>query len=411
LGHVESETMNSQVDIADNASLFPRVADVPHSAQRLRDALVAQRENTFALYRELPESYWTPSQFPQMAIVNPPLWELAHIAYFAEYFCLRWQPDDPLCKKTPSSWRVADALFNSNTVPHKDRWTNVYPPKSECVDYMRDVLARVLNALEQDSLKREHEWLARRHLYQLVLLHEDMHAEALLMTLNALDLPLPDAYEAEKQYLNGRLGPRKLRANRGVSGIDSSSVAPVFVFPAGNFLHAASDRGFRFDNEMPAQRVDIAAFEIDARPVSHAEFLRWRDGSVSSSDAGTQPAMHITHAEATAYAHAHGRRLPTEAEWEYAAMRGTQESNAFWQSAGDVWEWTSSVFAPFPGFVAGAYAEYSAPWFPEHGVTHMVLKGGSFATHPRMKYPQYRNFFTPDRRDMFCGFRTCRSVD
>ena len=122
-------------------------------------------------------------------------------------------------------------------------------------------------------------------------------------------------------------------------------------------------------------------------------------------------AMHINFYEAEAYCRAHHRRLPTEAEWEFAAIHSPE----FWASVGHVWEWTASPFTPRPGFVRGMYQEYSEPWFDAHPNSpahpahpgHQVLRGASFATHPAMKYPQYRNFYTKDRSDMFCGFRTC----
>ena len=110
-------------------------------------------------------------------------------------------------------------------------------------------------------------------------------------------------------------------------------------------------------------------------------------------------AMHVNHFEAEAWCRWAGRRLPTEAEWEFAATRSPE----FRASTGLVWEWTASPFAPYPGFSTDRYGDYSEPWFH----THQVLKGGSFVTHPRLKYPQYRNFYTPERRDIFCGFRTC----
>ena len=70
---------------------------------------------------------------------------------------------------------------------------------------------------------------------------------------------------------------------------------------------------------------------------------------------------------------------------------------------GNLWEWTASTFGPYPGFVADPYKEYSQPWFG----THKVLRGGSFATPARLMRATFRNFYTPDRADIFAGFRTC----
>jgi EgtB-related family protein len=73
------------------------------------------------------------------------------------------------------------------------------------------------------------------------------------------------------------------------------------------------------------------------------------------------------------------------------------------QMIGNVWEWTASDFQPYPGFVAGPYREYSEPWFGNH----KVLRGGCWATRSRLIHNSYRNFYTPDRRDVWAGFRTC----
>jgi len=70
---------------------------------------------------------------------------------------------------------------------------------------------------------------------------------------------------------------------------------------------------------------------------------------------------------------------------------------------GNVWEWTASDFKPYPGFIAGPYKEYSAPWFGDH----KVLRGGCWVTRSRLIHNTYRNFYPPDRRDVWAGFRTC----
>lgn len=107
--------------------------------------------------------------------------------------------------------------------------------------------------------------------------------------------------------------------------------------------------------------------------------------------------IHVSAWEAEAYARWAGRRLPTAAEWEHAAA--TQPAFAWGRS---VWEWTASTFTPYPGFAPGPYRDYSAPWFGDH----RELRGGAFATHPRLHDLRYRNFFQPGRNDVFTGFRT-----
>jgi len=326
---------------------------------------------------------------PKLAIVNPPLWEIGHVGWFQEHWCLRWREG----VLAPSILANADALYNSSTVPHDTRWALPLPGLAATRSYLSAVLEKTL-----DRMAREPDNGRLRYFVRLATLHEDMHAEALHYTHQTLGYPDP----------------------KSVSGTDfeGNSVPDTDLEFAGGSLRLGAERDeerFIFDNEKWAHDVEINPFAIAARPVSNAQYLQyvehagrapryWRKADGEWQERrferwqpldGKAPVRHVSWDEAQAYCRWAGRRLPSEAQWTFAArtMR--------W---GEVWEWTASSFAPFPGFSADPYADYSQPWFG----THKVLKGASFATPERVKSASFRNFYTPERGDVFAGFRTCR---
>jgi iron(II)-dependent oxidoreductase len=214
-----------------------------------------------------------------------------------------------------------------------------------------------------------------------------MHAEAFHYTRQTLGYPAPEA-------------PKTGLAGEG----DMQCAGGVFR------LGAARDSGFAFDNEKWSHPVVLPPFRISRRPVTYGEYRRFKeplyckDGMVRRFDRWVpipddEPVRHVSWHDAVGYCEFAGRRLPTEAEWELAALAGLE-------NVGHVWEWTSSTFLPYPGFLRDPYKEYSEPWFG----THKVLRGSSFASPPGFAHARFRNFYTPERADMFVGFRTCALV-
>jgi gamma-glutamyl hercynylcysteine S-oxide synthase len=244
-------------------------------------------------------------------------------------------------------------------------------------------------------------------LCELVLRHELQHSETMRQTMAIAGL-LP-------------VGEPTLGPLQGSEG--------WLTIPAGPFAMGAPAEGFAYDNERPRHTVELAAFAIARRPVSNASWMRFSEGGGYErrewwSDEGwawkqeydithhpavsaghpEAPVCHVSWFEADAFARAHDARLPTEAEWEKAAT-WTHESGNRLAAVGQVWEWTGSHFGGYPGFVAHPYREYSEVFF---GDAYRVLRGGSWATHPRVAGPTFRNWDLPLRRQIFAGVRLAK---
>jgi ergothioneine biosynthesis protein EgtB len=393
---------------------------------------------------------------PMLPIVNPVLWEIGHVGWFHEFWTLRHlHGESPLLER-------ADRLWNSSTVAHATRWDLELPDRAGVFAYLTDVLGR-----QVDRLRRGVD-AAEQYFYELCIRHEDMHVEALAYTRQTLGYARPEGLPAA--------------ASKSVSAWPGDVDVPGGQWRLGS---TAAD-GFVFDNEKWAHATDLAPFRIAKAPVTNAEFAAFVDaGGYRTKEfwsaegwawrervAAERPVYWLakdgdrwcwrrfreteplpTHApvvfvnwyEADAWCRWAKRRLPTEAEWEVAALgeaRGGRLANvkrgwpwgdalptgehanldlafdrpldvaacaagdsAFGcrQMIGNVWEWTASDFVPFAGFAADPYEDYSHPWFN----SRKVLRGGSWASNSRIGNPRYRNFFAPERNDVIAGFRTC----
>jgi ergothioneine biosynthesis protein EgtB len=379
-------------------------------------ALIDTRNYTLALFDAYAPLAPAEHRVPYTPILNLPLWELGHIGWFAEWWTLRTRGASTAT--VDSLLPHADSLYDSRVIPHASRWDLRLPSLAQCKQYLADTLEASLESLA--ALPDTDEAL---YFHRLVLFHEDMHAEAFHYTLQTLAL-------AELPVMRRATAVPRPRE-------------PLLVPAQHHTLGAEAGQGFCFDNEKWAHEVRVPEFEIDAQAVTWTQYLGFiQDGGYDDAQWWTaqgnvwreqqqavlgrssplyveqarsqvmaqrfgravrvgleEPVRHVTLFEAQAYARWAGRRLPTEVEWEVAATQAARRGFAW----GQVFEWTSTPFRPYPGFSADPYAEYSEPWFE----THQCVRGASFATSPRLRYPQFRNYYEPHRDDIFVGFRTC----
>ena len=401
---------------------------------------------------------------PRMGTVNPLRWEIGHVAYFYEYFILR----ELYGEESILGNDRADALYDSINIPHDTRWDLPLLSLEETKAYMQGVLDKLCERLPE-GLASE----ADSFIYQFGVFHEDMHTEAFLWGRQTLAYPTP-------KFANA-IDTTTLRSAGAHSG---------FVdVPGGKFrLGAEADADFMFDNEKLAHDIEVNAFSIAKAPVTNIEFvefiaaggyqrdeywsdegLNWKSDNQSRhpgywvadgadkwlmrrfdqtlSLPPNEPVLHVSWYEAEAYCRWAGLRLPTEIEWEVAALgepdgKGSLSADkrrypwgdsvptsdqanldgralgcvdvaahangdsAFGcrQMLGNVWEWTSNTFQPYPGFSADAYTDYSTMLFG----TTKILRGGAWTSRSRMIHGTYRNFFEPHRWNIFSGFRTCK---
>ncbi len=358
-------------------------------AEQLLAAMEAVRERTLALVAPLGDEQLEKVHSPLM---SPLVWDLAHIAAYEDLW---------ICHRLGGR-----ALLRPDLAALYDAFETPRAVRGE-VELLRVEAAReYLGAVREAAIETiSDSGAGDGFIAEMVLRHELQHTETMRQTMALAGL------------LAAGEGPSRLSGAPGWLAIS-----------AGSFLLGAGDRGFAYDNERRRHEVELPAFRIARLPVTNASWMHFSEGGgyerrewwsdegwawKEEYDIGHHPAVatgdpeapvcHVSWFEADAFARAHDARLPSEQEWERAAT--SEQPAEQLGGVGIVWEWTDSHFLPYPGFRAHPYREYSEVFF---GQSYRVLRGGSWATHPRVATPTFRNWDLPERRQIFAGLRLAR---
>jgi ergothioneine biosynthesis protein EgtB len=433
---------NPEAPVLSTLSLDPAVLSAAEgSAGGLHDRLAASRRLSQALAEPLSDEDQT---VQAMDDASPTKWHLAHTTWFYESFILK--PTLPDYRQFSADFEYC---FNSyyeskgERQPRGRRGLLTRPSAAQVRDYRAHVDAALARLFADGFVGEGPDPLAA--LIELGINHEQQHQELLLTDILSLFAaqPLRPAYRQPQ--------PR------------TETAAPALEFIAfDGGIHAVGYEGggFSYDNEGPRHEVLLYPYRLANRCVTNGEWLAFMeaggysepllwlaDGWATVKAQGWQaplyweqrdgtwqqmtleglvpvepaaPVTHVSYYEANAFAAWAGKRLPTEFEWESAtagyalagndlsthALRPRSASGApgrLAQLYGDVWEWTSSAYLPYPGYrpPAGAVGEYNGKFM----VSQNVLRGGSCATPPGHIRASYRNFFYPHQRWQFTGLR------
>jgi iron(II)-dependent oxidoreductase len=367
-------------------------------AEQVLSALDAVRKRTLALVAPLSDEAL---ETVHSSIMSPLVWDLGHIAAYEDLWVAHRHGDMELLHPELA------ALYDAFETPRAIRGEIETLRPEAARRYLRDVRVRSTEAIEAKGT-------GNGMICEMVLRHELQHTETMRQTM--------------------AIGGLLARCEPTLAPLEGTE--RWLEIPAGEFEMGAPEGTFAYDNERPRHTVEQPGYRIARRPVTNASWMHFSEGGgyerrewwsregwawkeeydVTHHPAITAghpdaPVCHVCWFEADAFARAHDARLPTEAEWERAATWSQQNVSHDGQpsyalsAVGAVWEWTSSHFLPYPGFSAYPYREYSEVFF---GEDYRVLRGGSWATHPRIATKTFRNWDLPQRRQIFAGLRLAR---
>lgn len=421
------------------------------------------RQRTYELIADLHDNQLFG---PRLTILNPLLWEIGHIAWFQEKWVLR-QGGTTASLRADADALYDSAAIPHDTrwdlpLPNREE-TLAYlrAVRDRVVEQLRQrevsketIYFTLLSVFHEDMHTEAITYTRQTLSYpapKLEVSRREARNESGPLTGN---VEIPGG-----TYSIGAAPPRQSSTEEGEEELRAS-----FVFDNEKWAHPVEVRPFAIARA-PVTQAEFAAF-VEEGGYLHQRFWseegwRWREQTAAHHPVYWEreapgrwlrrdfdrwvplephrPVVHVNWHEAEAYCRWGGRRLPSEVEWEVAASASDTHKRRFpwgnqfpapepanldWramgcvdvaahpagdsasgcrQMIGNVWEWTASAFLPYPGFVADPYREYSAPWFG----SHKVLRGGCWATRSRLLRNTWRNFYLPDRRDVFAGFRTC----
>ncbi|MCA1838881.1 MAG: ergothioneine biosynthesis protein EgtB [Actinomycetota bacterium] len=426
--------------------------------QLIADELDGVRKRSFGLLAPVDDKDLIKQHSP---IMSPLVWDLAHVGNYEEIWLLR------MVAGVPASDPELDDIYDAFKHARKERTKLRLLGPHESRSYITDVRGQVFDVLDRTEFDPSNPLLAEGFVYGMVVQHEHQHDETMLATLQLRSgaeypvkqraLPRAPVDVGQQVYVEG--GPFQMGTDLEPWAYDNErpqhtvdlppfyiDTAPVTNRAYMDFMLAGGyfDRRFWTPEGWEWRAKESAESPLFWSKQAGGQWARLRYGRVEPI-VDAEPVEHVSWHEANAYAHWAGKRLPTEAEWEKAASwdPATKSKKRFpWgddapteetanvggvrfrptpigtfpggvspvgchQMIGDVWEWTSTAFEPYPGFNSFPYREYSEVFY---GRGYKVLRGGSWATHPTAIRNTFRNWDFPIRRQIFCGFRCARDA-